>query len=112
MNAHIITIGDELLIGQTVNTNASYIGTALTNIRIKIKKTSVVGDNKSDILKEFDEAWSTSDLIIVTGGLGPTHDDITLQCVADYFKTELVMNNEVLENVRRIFNKRAGKLLK
>jgi nicotinamide-nucleotide amidase len=112
MNAHIITIGDELLIGQTINTNAAFIGTALTNIRIKIKKTSVVGDNKPDILKEFDTAWLNSDLVIVTGGLGPTHDDITIQCVVDYFKTELVMNHEVLENVKRIFAKRGREVTK
>jgi nicotinamide-nucleotide amidase len=112
MNAHIITIGDELLIGQTINTNAAYIGTALTNIRIKVKKTSAVGDNKSDILREFDDAWFNSDLIIVTGGLGPTHDDITLQCVVDYFKTELVMDNDVLENVKKIFTKRGREVTK
>lgn len=106
MNAHIITIGDEILIGQTLNTNAAYIGDKLANIRIAVNKTSVVGDDFDDIMREFKTCWTKNDLLIVTGGLGPTHDDITRNCIVKFFKTELVQNNEVLEDIKKLFQKR------
>ena len=112
MNAHIITIGDEILIGQTLNTNAAYIGSRLIELNIDIKKTSVVGDNEKQILSEFKECFSNNDLVIVTGGLGPTHDDITLKCIAQFFNTELVLNEEVLNDVKNIFSKRGRKVTK
>ncbi|MFO7448395.1 MAG: competence/damage-inducible protein A [Ignavibacteriaceae bacterium] len=112
MNAHILTIGDEILIGQTLNTNAAFIGSVLTAVQVRVKKTSVVGDTKEDIIKEFEDAWQKSDLLIVTGGLGPTHDDVTLNCIIDFFKTELVMDEEVLENVKKIFGKRGLEVTK
>lgn len=106
MNAHIITIGDEILIGQTLNTNAAYIGDHLTNIQVTINKTSVVGDDHDDIMNEFKTCWAKNDLLIVTGGLGPTHDDITRNCIVKYFKTELIQNEDVLEDIKKIFQKR------
>lgn len=106
MNVHIITIGDEILIGQTLNTNAAYIGDQLTNIQVTVNKTSVVGDDFDDIMREFKACWSKNDLLIVTGGLGPTHDDITRNCIVKFFKTELIQNQEVLEDIRKIFQKR------
>ena len=106
MNAHIITIGDEILIGQTLNTNAAYIGDHLTNIQVTINKTSVVGDDHDDIMNEFKTCWGKNDLLIVTGGLGPTHDDITRNCIVKFFKTELIQNDDVLEDIKKIFQKR------
>jgi nicotinamide-nucleotide amidase len=112
MNAHIITIGDEILIGQTLNTNAAYIGTRLIELSIDIKKTSVVGDKENQILNEFKECFNENDIVIVTGGLGPTHDDITLKCVVKFFNTELVLNDDVLKDVKNIFSRRGRQLTK
>ena len=81
MKAYIISIGDELLLGQTVNTNASYIGAKLSDLNIDVAKISVIGDDATEIKDEFKTAWNISDVILVTGGLGPTHDDITRKCV-------------------------------
>ncbi|MDP4191894.1 MAG: competence/damage-inducible protein A [Bacteroidota bacterium] len=106
MQAHIITIGDELLIGQTINTNAAYIGEELTKNRIHLAKSSVVGDDEKAILSEFKDAFEKNDLVIVTGGLGPTHDDITKACIVKFFNSELILNDEVLEDVKLIFEKR------
>ena len=112
MNAHIITIGDEILIGQTLNTNAAYIGSRLIELNIEITKTSVVGDNEKEILSEFKECFNCNDLVIVTGGLGPTHDDITLKCIVKFFNTELVLNEDVLNDVKNIFSRRGRKVTK
>lgn len=106
INAHIITIGDEILIGQTLNTNAAYIGSLLIENSINISKTSVVGDVEEDILNEFAEAFSKNDILIVTGGLGPTHDDLTLKCIVKFFDTELVMSDQVLQDINTMFAKR------
>jgi nicotinamide-nucleotide amidase len=112
MNAHIITIGDEILIGQTLNTNAAFIGEHLTNIQINLRKSSVVGDKEEDVLKEFKECMNENDLVIVTGGLGPTHDDITRKCIVKFFHTELIQNKEVLEDIKNLLLKRGRKLTK
>lgn len=112
MNAHIITIGDEILIGQTLNTNAAFIGEHLTNIQINLRKSSVVGDKEEDVLKEFKECMNENDLVIVTGGLGPTHDDITRKCIVKFFHTELIQNKEVLEDIKNLLLKRGIKLTK
>lgn len=112
MNAHIITIGDEILIGQTLNTNAAYIGSRLIELSIDIKKTSVVGDNQEQILNEFKECFNENDLVIVTGGLGPTHDDITRKCIVKFFNTQLVLNEDVLKDVKSIFSKRGRQVTK
>lgn len=106
MKAHILTIGDEILIGQVVNTNAAFIGEMLLNINIEITKNSTVGDDENAIISEFESAFSKNDLVIVTGGLGPTHDDITKKCVVDFFDTTLIKNDEVFEDVVSIFQKR------
>jgi len=112
MNAHIITIGDEILIGQTLNTNAAFIGENLTSIQVRLKSASVVGDEENEILNEFDRCWKNNDIVIVTGGLGPTHDDITRQCVVKFFNTKLVENEEVLENIKNLFRKRGREVTK
>ena len=110
MNAHIITIGDEILIGQTLNTNAADIGNKLVDIQIFVKKASIVADDESEIIDEFKDCWNKNDLIIVTGGLGPTHDDVTRQCVVKFFDTELEENTELLDDVKKIFEKRGRKI--
>jgi len=112
MNAHIITIGDEILIGQTLNTNAAYIGSEISKLQINIQKTSVVGDDENAILKEFQECWEKNSLLIVTGGLGPTNDDITRQCIVKFFNTELVNSKEVLDDIKNLFKKRGRELTK
>ncbi len=112
MNAHIITIGDEILTGQTLNTNAGYIGEKLADIQINIKKAAIVGDDEEEILNEFDTAWKSSDLVVATGGLGPTHDDITRQCVVKFFNTELVKNEEVLDDIKALFQKSGREVTK
>lgn len=106
MKAHIITIGDEILIGQTLNTNAAFIGDELTNIQVSVNKTSVVSDDYDDIMSEFKNCWAKNDLLIVTGGLGPTHDDITRNCIVKFFKTELIQNEDVLDDIKHLFQKR------
>lgn len=112
MKSYIINIGDELLNGQTVNSNAAYIGAELFNINADIVKVSMIGDDEELILKEFEYAWNCADLIIVSGGLGPTHDDRTLSCIVKYFETELIINESVLENIKSIFAKREIKMPK
>lgn len=112
MDAHIITIGDEILIGQTLNTNAGYIGEKLSDAQVFVKKSSVVADDEDEVLKEFGACWDNNDLVVVTGGLGPTHDDITRQCVVKFFNTELVQSNEVLEDIHTLFKVRGRKVTK
>ncbi len=112
MNAQIISIGDELLIGQTINNNAAYIGQQLDEIQINVNKIIVVGDNPDAILREFELSYAGNDLVIATGGLGPTHDDHTRECVVKFFSTELVMNLDVLEDIKKMFAKRGRELTK
>jgi len=106
MKAYIITIGDEILLGHTLNTNAAYIGEQLFEINIPVIKTSVVGDDNTAILNELKLASETADLILVTGGLGPTNDDITRKSIVDYFNTELIENSIVLEDIKKLFEKK------
>ena len=104
--AALITIGDELLIGQVTNTNAAFIGQKLSEAGIEVVRMIVVGDEYEEIMRTFKDYHGTVDAILVTGGLGPTHDDITKKVVADFFSVKLVMNEAVLENVRDRLSKR------
>lgn len=110
MKAYIITIGDEILLGNTLNTNAAFIGTQLYDANIPVVKTSVVGDDNNSILTELKSAAEVADVIIITGGLGPTHDDVTRKSIVDFFKTELIENQEVLEDIKTLFEKRKRKM--
>lgn len=103
INASIITIGDELLIGQTIDTNSAFIGQELNKIGIWVKRRVAVGDVYDDIWKALDEERKYSRLIIITGGLGPTADDITKPLLCDYFKTKLVRNEAVLEHLHNLY---------
>lgn len=112
MKAYLISIGDELLIGQTINTNVAYIGKLISEINIPIVKSSVIEDNLQSISDELDYAATLGDVIIITGGLGPTHDDVTRTAIANYFKTELVLNNDVIEDIKSMLKKRGREIKK
>ncbi len=105
----IISIGDELLIGQTVNTNAAWMGQKLSEIGIAVKKVTTIADEKNAIVAALDAAMDFADLILVTGGLGPTHDDITKNIVCEYFATELIFHREIYENLKKRFEARGYK---
>ena len=104
-NASIITIGDELLIGQTIDTNSAFIGQELNKIGIWVSRRVAVGDVWNDIWKALDEESRESKLIIITGGLGPTADDITKPLLAEYFGGKLVVDENVLAHVKYLFEK-------
>jgi len=111
MKVEIISIGDELLIGQTVNTNATWLGTEFSLRGGSVNHTTVIRDTKEDILSAVDVAFSRVDVIIMTGGLGPTKDDITKYTLCEYFNSELEINEEVLERVRGYFESRGREML-
>jgi nicotinamide-nucleotide amidase len=105
MNGEIISVGTELLLGQIANTNAQYISQSLSKIGVNIYYHSVVGDNAERIRDCFKRAFDRSDLIIVTGGLGPTSDDITKEVLADFFGVSLVMHEESRHRILKFFNR-------
>ncbi len=112
MKAYLISIGDELLIGQTINTNVAFIGKLISDNNISIAKSSVIGDNLKTIIEELDYAVTKGDVIIITGGLGPTHDDVTRSAIVEYFKTDLVFNSDVLEDIKSMLARRGRELKK
>ncbi|WP_298494529.1 competence/damage-inducible protein A [uncultured Algibacter sp.] len=103
MLAEIITIGDELLIGQVVDTNSAFIAKELNKIGVSVYQITSIQDDKAHILQALKEAESRVDIIICTGGLGPTKDDITKKTFAEYFNDTLVKNESVLENIETIW---------
>ncbi|WP_053991807.1 competence/damage-inducible protein A [Mangrovimonas sp. TPBH4] len=103
MQAEIITIGDEILIGQIVDTNSAFISKALNKIGVSVYQITSVQDDKEHILKAFKEAEDNADIIIITGGLGPTKDDITKKTIAEYFNDTLVQNQEVLAHIKYLW---------
>jgi len=103
MQVEIITIGDEILIGQIVDTNSAYIATLLNLNGISVKQISSVSDDREHILKALDEAKERADIILITGGLGPTKDDITKKTLCDYFKTTMRFDENAYEDVVNIF---------
>jgi nicotinamide-nucleotide amidase len=105
MLAEIITIGDEILIGQIVDTNSAWIATQLNAIGVRVKQISSVSDNREHILTALSEAKGRAKIIIITGGLGPTKDDITKTTLAEYFNVGMVRNQQALDNVAGIFAK-------
>jgi nicotinamide-nucleotide amidase len=108
MLAEIITIGDEILIGQIVDTNSAWIAQKLNTIGLKVKQISSVSDDRQHILTALAEAHQRADVILITGGLGPTRDDITKKTLAEYFGVGFVENKEALENVESIFKRLRG----
>ncbi len=108
MLAEIITIGDEILIGQIVDTNSAWMGTILNETGIKVHQITSVSDNREHILTALKEASHRADIILITGGLGPTRDDITKHTLCEYFKVSLRLDEKVLEDVTALF-KRFGR---
>jgi nicotinamide-nucleotide amidase len=106
MKAEIITIGDEILIGQIIDTNSSWLGQELSKIGVSVVHRTSVSDNRQAIIDGLNDAKKRADIIIITGGLGPTKDDITKYTLAEYFGSELVLDEKVLEWVTNIFTKR------
>lgn len=104
--AAIVTIGDEVLIGQVINTNASFMGQRLSEIGLDVVRTLVAGDNYDEIMRAFKECNNEFEVVLVTGGLGPTHDDITKKVVADFFGAGLVLDEAVLANVEERLSRR------
>ncbi len=105
MQAEIITIGDEILIGQIVDTNSAFLGKEFNKIGVSIYQITSVQDDKDHILKALKEAEDNADIIVVTGGLGPTKDDITKHTICEYFNDTLVENKDVLAHVEHLFSK-------
>ncbi|MBK7289518.1 MAG: competence/damage-inducible protein A [Chitinophagaceae bacterium] len=114
VNASIITIGDELLIGQTIDTNSAFIAQELNKIGVWVRRRVAVGDVYDDIWKALDEEGENSDIVIITGGLGPTADDITKPLLCKYFGGQMVVDEDVLAHVKYLFEKvfrRTGPML-
>jgi nicotinamide-nucleotide amidase len=102
MKATIITIGDEILIGQIVDTNSAFIAKSLDKIGVEINEIISISDDKNHILETFSNLQNKVDLVVITGGLGPTKDDITKKTFCDYFEDELVENKLVLAHVTQL----------
>ncbi|WOD43253.1 competence/damage-inducible protein A [Hwangdonia lutea] len=112
MQAEIITIGDELLIGQVIDTNSAYISKQLNKIGVSVYQMTSIQDDKAHILQALKEAEEKADIIILTGGLGPTKDDITKNTLAEYFNDTLVRDASVLKNIERLWEKKINQPLK
>lgn len=105
VRAEIITIGDEILYGQIVDTNSQWISKELDKIGVTTVRKTTVSDSEPDILSAFAESTSRADIILITGGLGPTNDDLTKPCLAKFFHCELALNEQALKDVTLIFKK-------
>jgi nicotinamide-nucleotide amidase len=103
LTAEIISIGDELLIGQVVNTNAAWMGVEFNQAGIKIQQVTTISDDRNHILSALHEASQHVELILITGGLGPTKDDITKETLCEFFNTRLVFNHDIYENIIKLF---------
>jgi nicotinamide-nucleotide amidase len=110
MNAEIITIGDEILIGQVVDTNSAFLATELNKLGISVVRITSVPDTREGIVVALDAAKSRAGLILITGGLGPTSDDITKPALTEYFNTRLVENPAVLQKIRSTMASRGIKI--
>ncbi len=107
----LISIGDELLIGQTINTNASWMGSEFATAGYKVNHVATISDSREAILSALETALKRSDVICITGGLGPTKDDITKHVLCEFFETELEINEEVFAHVAEFFEKRNRPML-
>ncbi len=110
MNAEIIAVGTEILLGDIVNTNSQFLAGRLADFGISLFHQSVVGDNPERLLKEFSDAFERCNLIITTGGLGPTTDDITKEIAAEFFNKPMVLDERSLKNLEAIFTKQGSTL--
>lgn len=105
MRAKVVTIGDEILIGQIIDTNSVFITKQLIKIGIEVKKIVSIGDTKQEIFNMLKDSCNVFDLVILTGGLGPTNDDITKEAFCDFFEDKLVHNKDVLNHIENLFKK-------
>ena len=106
MRAELITIGDEILIGQIADTNSQWMGKALGQIGVSVTRIHSISDKRSEILETLAEVHHRADLVIVTGGLGPTKDDITKKTLSDFFEDDLVLNEDLLVHIKTFFAER------
>ena len=106
MTTHIINIGDELLIGQVVNTNASWMAEELNKRNIKVTNISVISDGGDDIRQQLERSLAEADVVLITGGLGPTKDDITKSVLCEFFDDTLVRHQQTYDNVKKFFERR------
>jgi len=106
MKAAIITIGDELLIGQTIDTNSAWMGAELSKSGFDVYRITSVHDRREDIIYALNEAAGKTDVVLITGGLGPTSDDITKQTLCEFFSTRLIINQEVLRMIEEMMSHR------
>ena len=110
MNAEILCIGTELLLGNVVNTNATYLSQQLARLGISVYHHSVVGDNAQRLADALRIAFQRADLVITTGGLGPTYDDLSKETIASYFHRPLVLHQPSLDNLHAFYASRARKI--
>lgn len=111
MNIEILAIGDELLIGQTINTNASWLGQELSKIGARVTRSLVIADDKNRILQALDQCYPETTCVIITGGLGPTKDDITKHTLCEYFDTKLEIHQPTLAKIEAYFASRNRPML-
>ena len=110
MKAILLTIGDEILIGQIINTNAAWMGEHLHQIGVEVEQMLTIGDGWNDIQQGVKYALEHADIVLMTGGLGPTHDDITKNAVADFLGRELQFDQGVYDHVKGLFEKRGKQI--
>jgi nicotinamide-nucleotide amidase len=106
MKAEIITIGDELLIGQTIDTNSAWMGAELSLNGFDVVRITSISDKRDQIMTILEEKCGKADVVLITGGLGPTSDDITKQTLCDFFETRLILNEEVLRGIEKMLMRR------
>jgi competence/damage-inducible protein CinA-like protein len=110
MKAEIITIGDEILIGQTVDTNSAWMANKLNLLGVDITRISSISDKSDEIVKALDNISKETDFVFITGGLGPTDDDITKKTLAEYFGSKLIQNIKVLQHIEQFVIKRKAQM--
>ncbi|NLH88383.1 MAG: competence/damage-inducible protein A, partial [Firmicutes bacterium] len=110
MKAEIISVGTELLLGQTVDTNAAYIARYLAELGFSVYRKTTVGDNRARLASAVREALERADVVVTTGGLGPTEDDLTRETVAEVLGVRLVENPEVLAYIKGYFTSRGARM--
>lgn len=104
MKTAIVTIGDEILIGQIIDSNSAWIAGKMTGAGFEIEEMASIGDNAQQIKDTIDDVFKRVDVILMTGGLGPTKDDITKKTLCEYFGTELVFDESVLDNIKQVIS--------
>ena len=106
VKVEIITIGDEILIGQIVDTNSAWMATELNKCGFELAQITSVHDNEQHIIESLDLALNRADIVLFTGGIGPTKDDITKQTLCKYFNTKIVFEESVIPNIEQLFSNR------